>query len=274
MIIPAMGIVSEVVSTFSQKTIFGYKAIAYSSMAISAISFLVWGHHMFVSGQSGLAGGIFAILTMLVGVPTAIKLFNWLSTMYKGNVKLDTPMLYTMNFLALFTIGGLTGLFCAAFSVDVHLHDTYFIVAHFHYTMLGGALMGFFSGLFYWYPKMTGRMYNELLGRVSAVLTFVGFNMTFIPQFIMGSQGMPRRYHTYASEFAPYHIASTIGSWVVAAGFLLAIYIMVRGMFKGKKCTEKNPWGATTLEWTIDSPPIHENFTEIPTVTGRPYEYR
>ena len=274
MIIPAMGIISEVISTFSQKTIFGYKAIAYSSLAISAISFLVWGHHMFVSGQSGLAGGIFSVLTMFVGVPTAIKLFNWVATMYKGRVKLDTPMLYAINFLALFTIGGLTGLFLAAFNVDVHLHDTYFVVAHFHYTMLGGALMGFFAGLFYWYPKMTGKMYNELLGRVSAIMTFVGFNLTFIPQFIMGSQGMPRRYHTYAGEFAPYHITSTIGSWIVASGFILAIFIMVRAMFKGKKCTEKNPWGATTLEWTVDSPPIHENFETIPTVTGRPYEYR
>lgn len=274
MIIPAMGIISEVIATFSQKTIFGYKAIAYSSLAISAISFLVWGHHMFVSGQSLLAGGIFTILTMLVGVPTAIKLFNWVATMYKGRVKLDTPMLYAINFISLFTIGGLTGLFCAAFNVDIHIHDTYFIVAHFHYTMLGGAIMGFFAGLFYWFPKMSGRMYNELLGRVSAIMTFVGFNLTFIPQFIMGSQGMPRRYHTYASEFAPYHITSTVGSWILASGFLLAIFIMVRGFFKGKKCTEKNPWNGTTLEWTIDSPPIHENFTDIPTVTGRPYEYR
>jgi len=274
MIIPAMGIVSEVVATFSQKTIFGYKAIAYSSLAISAISFLVWGHHMFVSGQSGLAGGIFAILTMLVGVPTAIKLFNWISTMYKGRVKLDTPMLYTINFLSLFTIGGVTGLFLAAFNVDVHLHDTYFVVAHFHYTMLGGAIMGFFSGLFYWFPKMTGKMYNELLGRVSAIMTFVGFNLTFIPQFIMGSQGMPRRYHTYDGVFAPYHIASTIGSWILAGGFILAVYLLVRAFFKGEKCTDKNPWNSTTLEWTADSPPIHENFIDIPTVTGRPYEYR
>lgn len=274
MIIPAMGIISEVIATFSQKTIFGYKAIAFSSLAISAISFLVWGHHMFVSGQSALAGSIFSILTMLVGVPTAIKLFNWVSTMYRGRVKLDTPMLYAINFLSLFTIGGLTGLFLAAFNIDVHLHDTYFVVAHFHYTMLGGALMGFFAGLFYWYPKMTGRMYNETEGRISALLTFVGFNLTFIPQFIMGSQGMPRRYHTYDGMFAPFHLTSTIGSWIVASGFILAIYIMVRDMFKGKECTEANPWGATTLEWTIASPPIHENFEEIPTVTGRPYEYR
>ncbi|MEE2672012.1 MAG: cytochrome c oxidase subunit I [Bdellovibrionota bacterium] len=274
MIIPAMGIISEIISTFSQKTIFGYKAIAFSSLGISAISFIVWGHHMFVSGQSVLAGSIFSVLTMLVGVPTAIKLFNWVATMYKGRVKLDTPMLYAINFLSLFTIGGLTGLFLAAFNVDVHLHDTYFVVAHFHYVMLGGALMGFFGGMFYWFPKMSGRMYNETLGRVTAIMTFVGFNVTFIPQFIMGSQGMPRRYHTYDGAFTPYHVTSTIGSWILAAGFILAIYLLVRAMFKGEPCTEKNPWGGTTLEWTADSPPIHENFLEIPTVTGRPYEYR
>ncbi len=275
MIIPAMGIVSEVIATFSQKTIFGYKAIAFSSLAISAISFLVWGHHMFVSGQSALSGSIFSVLTMLVGVPTAIKLFNWVATMYKGRVKLDTPMLFAINFLALFTIGGLTGLFLAAFNVDVHLHDTYFVVAHFHYTMLGGALMGFFAGLFYWFPKMSGKMYNEVQGRISAIMTFVGFNLTFIPQFIMGSQGMPRRYHTYDGIFTPYHVASTIGSWIVASGFILAIYILARDFFKGEPLKDGNPWNATTLEWTnTEIVPIHENFTELPTVTGRPYEYR
>ncbi|MAZ48005.1 MAG: cytochrome c oxidase subunit I [Halobacteriovoraceae bacterium] len=274
MIIPAMGIISEIIATFSQKTIFGYKAIAFSSLGIAAVSFIVWGHHMFVSGQSVLAGSIFSVLTMLVGVPTAIKLFNWVATMYKGRVKLDTPMLYAINFLSLFTIGGLTGLFLAAFNIDVHLHDTYFVVAHFHYVMLGGALMGFFGGLFYWFPKMTGKMYNEMLGRVTALMTFVGFNVTFIPQFIMGSQGMPRRYHTYDGVFTPYHVTSTIGSWILAGGFILAIYLLTRAFFKGEACTEKNPWGGTTLEWTVDSPPIHENFTEIPTVTGRPYEYR
>lgn len=274
MVVPAMGVVSEVISTFSQKTIFGYKAIAMSSLGIAFISFLVWGHHMFVSGQSDLAASIFSILTMLVGVPTAIKLFNWVATLYKGQISLDTPMIWTLNFLANFTIGGVTGLFLAAFATDVHLHDTYFVVAHFHYTMLGGALTGLFSGLYYWFPKMTGRKYHEMQGRVAAMLVFIGFNATFIPQFIMGSQGMPRRYHTYDGVFAPYHLASTIGSYILAIGFLFAIYILVRDMFKGEKTEEKNPWGGTTLEWTTQTPPIHENFEEIPTVTGSPYEYR
>ena len=183
-------------------------------------------------------------------------------------------MIWTLNFVANFTIGGVTGLFLAAFATDVHLHDTYFVVAHFHYTMLGGALTGFFSGLYYWFPKKTGRMYNEIQGRIAAVLVFIGFNVTFIPQFIMGSQGMPRRYHTYDGVFAPYHMASTVGSYILAAGFLFAVYILVRDMRKGKVCTEKNPWNGTTLEWTTQTPPIHENFEVIPTVTGRPYEYR
>jgi cytochrome c oxidase subunit 1 len=273
MILPAMGIISEVISTFSRKTIFGYKAIAYSSLAIAAVSFIVWGHHMFVSGQSELAGTLFSIITMFVGVPTAIKLFNWVATMYKGNITLETPMLYALNFMACFTIGGLTGLPLAALATDVQLHDTYFVVAHFHYTMLGGALMGFFAGLFFWMPKMTGRMYDEKLGKVSAFLTLVGFNITFIPQFIMGAQGMPRRYHTYVAEFSPYHMVSTFGSWIVAAGFILAIYVLAKSLFKGEQA-DKNPWGATTLEWTVASPPIHTNFEEVPTVTGRPYEYR
>lgn len=273
MIIPSMGIISEIVATFSRKTIFGYKAIAFSSLAISGVSFLVWGHHMFVSGQSDLAGSIFSILTVLVGVPTAIKLFNWTATLYKGSITLETPMLWALGFIACFTIGGVTGLFLAAFAVDVHLHDTYFIVAHFHYTMLGGALFGFFGGLYYWMPKISGRMYNEKQGVIAVILVFVGFNLTFIPQFIMGSQGMPRRYHTYDDVFQIYHMTSTVGSWIVAAGFILAIYTLVKCLFKGEPAP-KDPWGGTTLEWVADSPPIHENFETIPTVTGRPYEYR
>jgi len=272
MILPSMGIISEVICTFSRKTIFGYKAIALASVAISLIGFFVWGHHLFVSGQSELAGAIFAILTVLVGVPTAIKLFNWTATMYQGSIKLDTPMLYAMSFMALFLIGGLTGIFLAAMAVDVQLHDTYFVVAHFHYTMVGGVFMGMMAGLFYWIPKMSGHMYNEFWGRVSAVLVFIGFNMTFIPQFIMGSRGMPRRYHLYDPKFASFHIASTIGSWVIGLGFLVAMITIFKAMRSGK-AAPANPWGGTTLEWTTSSPPIHENFEETPVITGRPYEY-
>jgi len=273
MILPAMGIVSEVITTFSKKTIFGYKAIAFSSVAISLLSFLVWGHHMFTSGQSALASTIFSVLTVLVGVPTAIKLFNWTATLYGGSISFKTPMLYTLGFMVLFTIGGLTGLFLAAIAVDIHLHDTYFVVAHFHYTMLGGTLMGMMSGLFYWMPKITGKMYNECLGKISFWLVFIGFNLTFIPQFIMGSQGMPRRYHLYDPQFHSYHLASTIGSWVVGLGFLLSVFVLIYSVFKGEKAGN-NPWGGTTLEWKTQSPPIHENFIEIPVVTERPYEYR
>tara|TARA_B100001971_G_scaffold183531_1_gene181590 strand:+ start:9746 stop:11365 length:1620 start_codon:yes stop_codon:yes gene_type:complete len=273
MIVPAFGIVSEIISTFSQKTIFGYKAIAFSSLAITFISFLVWGHHMFVSGQSPVAGTIFTVLTMLVGVPTAIKLFNWVATLYKGQITLSTPMLYALSFLCLFTIGGLTGLFLGAFAVDVHLHDTYFVVAHFHYVMLGGAIVAMFGGLFYWMPKISGKMYDELLGKISAVLVFIGFNVTFLPQFIMGSLGMPRRYATYDGIYSGYHVLSTIGSWILALGFGVAIYALIKAAIKGEKAPV-DPFNGTTLEWTISSPPIHTNFEKSPKVSGRPYEYR
>jgi cytochrome c oxidase subunit 1 len=270
MILPAMGIISETVSTFSRKHIFGYKFIAMSSIAIAAISFLVWGHHMFVSGQSTLAGMIFSFLTFMVAIPSAIKVFNWTATMYKGSIWLTAPMIYTLSFIFLFGIGGLTGLFLGALATDVHLHDTYFVVAHFHYVMFGGTVMGFLAGLHYWWPKMFGKMYSERWARVAALLIFVGFNLTFFTQFIMGSKGMPRRYYNYLPQFEPYHVASSIGSYILALGFFVAAGYLLRSLFAGEPAPA-NPWGAATLEWTTTSPPPHDNFAEQPEV-GDPYD--
>lgn len=273
MILPAMGIISEIITCYSKKTIFGYTAIAYSSVAIAGISFLVWGHHMFTSSQSEIAGLVFSFITMLVGVPTAIKLFNWLATMYKGSIQMQTPMLYALGFMFIFTIGGVTGIFLATIATDIHFHDTYFVVAHFHYVMVGGTLMAILGGAFHWLPKIAGKMYNEAIARVSFVLIFIGFNVTFYPQFILGANGMPRRYHDYASAFHGLNAISTIGSWLIGVGFLVALYAIVDSVLRGAKAP-MNPWGAKTLEWTVPSPPPHENFTTIPTVTAGPYEYR
>lgn len=272
MILPGMGIISEVIPVFSRKHIFGYHAIAYSSIAIAVISFIVWGHHMFVSGQSDLANMLFSILTMLVAVPTAIKVFNWTATMYKGSILLKTPMLYAISFLFMFTIGGLTGLFLAALAVDVHLHDTYFVVAHFHYVMMGGTVMGLLAGLHYWWPKIFGRMYPEWAGKTSWALTFIGFNMTFLTQFFLGYSGMPRRYYDYPAEYATGNLISTVGSWFLFAGFLLMVIYFVRSLFQEKNAPA-NPWGGKTLEWQIESPPTVHNFHETPQITGGPYEY-
>lgn len=272
MILPAMGIISEVIPVFSRKHIFGYKAIAYSSIAIAAVSFLVWGHHMFVSGQSDLANFLFSILTMLVAVPTAIKVFNWTATMYRGSIWLQTPMLYALSFLALFTIGGLTGLFLATLAVNVHLHDTYFVVAHFHYVMMGGTVMGLLAGLHYWWPKMMGRMYPEVWGRTSAILIFLGFNVTFLPHFILGKDGMPRRYHDYLPQYTMWNQISTFGSWMIAFGFIIMAVYLIRSLFVGERAPN-NPWGAKSLEWTTPSPPPTENFETVPTVTSDPYEF-
>lgn len=273
MVLPAMGVVSELITAFSRKTIFGYTAIAYSTLGIAAVSFLVWGHHMFVSGQSEFAGLLFSVITMLVGVPTAIKLFNWVATMYKGSISLETPMLYAIGFMFIFTIGGVTGIFLATLATDVHLHDTYFVVAHFHYVMVGGTLMALMGGLYYWFPKMFGKMYFEGAARISWFFVFIGFNVTFFPQFIVGSQGMPRRYHDYVPEFATLNMVSTIGSWLIAIGFFIALFNVIHSLLRGEKAPA-NPWGAKTLEWTTPSPPPHENFTVTPTVTAGPYEYR
>ena len=273
MILPAMGVVSELIAAFSQKTIFGYRAIALSSIGIAAVSFFVWGHHMFVSGQSEIAGILFSFLTMLVGVPTAIKVFNWVATLYRGSIRFDSPLLYALGFIFLFTIGGVTGIMLATIGVDVHFHDTYFVVAHFHYVMVGGTLMSIMGGIYYWFPKMFGRMVNEFWARMSFVLIFVGFNVTFFPQFVLGAMGMPRRYFDYLPEYQPMHQLSTIGADIIGLGFLIALGTIIHGMIAGRIAGD-NPWGAKTLEWATSSPPPHENFLDQPVVTAGPYEYR
>ncbi|HOX24693.1 MAG TPA: cytochrome c oxidase subunit I [Candidatus Krumholzibacteria bacterium] len=271
MILPAMGVISELVSIHSRKTIFGYKAIAYSSIAIAIFSFLVWGHHMFVSGQSELAVVIFSALTFSVSIPSAVKVFNWLSTMYKGSIKLETPMVYALAFIVLFGIGGLTGLFLATLATDVHLHDTYFVVAHFHYTMVGGVMIAFLAGLYHWWPKLFGRLFSQRWGNVGAVLVFIGFNLTFFAQFVMGAKGMPRRYFNYPPEFEIYHQISTAGSYLLAVGLFVAAGVLVHSLLAGRHAPA-NPWGGATLEWQAASPPIHHNF-DGPLVLTDPYDF-
>lgn len=272
MIVPAFGIISELISTFSRKTIFGYWAIALSSLAIAFIGFLVWGHHMFVSGQSELSSVVFSFLTFFVGVPTGIKIFNWVATLYRGSIDLKTPMLYALAFLFLFTIGGLTGIMIGALSVNVHLHDTYYIVAHFHYVMMGGTVIALLGGLHYWWPKMTGKMYSEFWGRITCGVIFVAFNMTFLPQFIMGSQGMPRRYFNYVDQFQGLHQFSTIGSYILGLGFVMMAIYLVWSLFRGPKASS-NPWNSRSLEWMTSSPPPHHNFEHIPVILHGSYDY-
>ena len=272
MILPGMAIISEIIPTFSKKAIFGYKAIAMSSVAIAIIGFLVWGHHMFVSGQSQFASMVFSFLTYLVAIPSGIKVFNWTATMYKGTISLDTPMLYALSFLFLFTIGGLTGIPLAALSVDVHLTDTYFVVAHFHYVMMGGTVIAFYGGLHYWWPKMTGRMYNEPLARLACALVFIGFNVTFLTQFILGSKGMPRRYYDYLPQYQTLHQVSTVGSWILAVGFLIMVSYLLASLKVGA-LAPANPWGGLTLEWQTSSPPPLHNFDKQPNTKIGPYDY-
>jgi cytochrome c oxidase subunit 1 len=272
MVLPAMGVISELVSTFARKNVFGYRFVAFASVGIAVIGFLVWGHHMFVSSQSVYEGLIFSFLSYLVAIPSAIKTFNWTATLWRGSVSYQTPMLYAFGFLGLFAIGGLTGLFLAAVAVDIHVHDTYFVVAHFHYIMVGGTVMGYLGGLHFWFPKMSGRMYPEGWAKLSALLVFVGFNLTFFPQFILGYLGMPRRYHAYPEEFQALNVLSSAGASVLAVGYLLPMIYMVWAWRYGP-LAGANPFKATGLEWQTPSPPPTENFEVTPVVTHPPYEY-
>ncbi len=272
MILPAMGIVGEIITVFSRKPIFGYKFIVMSSLAIALIGFVVWGHHLFVNGQSAEWDAIFSFMTFFVAVPSAVKVFNWLATMYKGAISLTTPMLYALSFIVLFTIGGFTGVILGALATNVVLHDTYFVVAHFHYVMMGGTIIAFIGGLHYWWPKMFGRMYNETLGRITCVMLFIGINLTFFPQFIVGAEGMPRRYATYLPQYQPYMIASTVGAYIQLAAFVLMAGYLIHSLVRGKKAAA-NPWGASTLDWSMASPPTTGNFQQMPVVTQGPYHY-
>ncbi|HVT89229.1 MAG TPA: cbb3-type cytochrome c oxidase subunit I [Tepidisphaeraceae bacterium] len=271
MILPAMGIMSELVSVFSRKHIFGYNFIAMSSIAIALLSFLVWGHHMFTSGQSSLANTIFSLLTFSVSIPSAIKVFNWLATMYKGAIRLQTPMFWAIGFILIFTVGGLTGLFLGALSTDIHFHDTYFVVAHFHYVMMGSVLFAFMGGMYYWWPKITGKMFSDNWGRIACVMVFIGFNLTFFPQFVMGAQGMPRRYATYPEKYQLYHVLSTIGAYTMAVGLVSVALNWVHSLMRGKPAPA-NPWGGNSLEWHTSSPPPYDNFAVRPVSTD-PYDF-
>jgi cytochrome c oxidase subunit 1 len=273
MILPGFGVISEVIACFSRNKVVGYKFVAISSLAIAGIGFFVWGHHMYTTGQSHLAGLVFSALTMLVGIPTAIKIFNWTATLYKGSVHLGTPMMYALGFIGLFVIGGLTGLYLATTALDVHLHDTYFVVAHFHYVMVGGMVFAWLCGIHFWWPKMFGRLYNETAASIACWLIFFGFNATFFPQFIMGYMGMPRRYHTYAEEYQLYHVASTLGAGLMAVGLLLCFFNFIHSLRKGRK-SPVNPWSACGLEWNAtQSPPIEHNFAHDPVVDVEAYDY-
>jgi cytochrome c oxidase subunit I len=272
MILPSMAVISEIVPCFSRKRVFGYSFVAASSIAIAAIGFLVWAHHMFVAGISLYSALVFSFLSFLVAVPSAIKVFNWTATMYKGSISFSTPMLYAFGFIGLFTIGGLTGLFLATLGVDVHVHDTYFVIAHFHYVMVGGAVMGYLGGIHFWWPKISGKMYPEGWGRLAALIVFLGFNLTFFPQFIVGYLGMPRRYWQYPPEFQVYNVLSTAGASILAVGYLLPMVYLLWSLRYGKPAPD-NPWQATGLEWKTASPPPTFNFEETPVVTWEAYEY-
>ncbi len=272
MVLPAFAVVSEIIPAFARKPLFGYKAVAFSSMAIAILGFLVWGHHMFVAGTSVYSAMVFSLLSYFVAVPSAIKVFNWTATIYKGSVSWQTPMLYAIGFVGLFTIGGMTGLFLAALGLDVHLTDTYFVIAHFHYIMVGGTVMAYLGGVHYWWPKISGRMYPEALAKLSALTVFLGFNLTFFPQFVLGYLGMPRRYAAYPEEFQMLNVLSTAGASILGVGYVLPLFYLLWSLKYGK-IAEGNPWRATGLEWKTPSPPPKHNFKETPIVNTRPYDY-
>ncbi len=272
MILPSMAVISELIAAFSRKRIFGYHFVAFASIGIAVLGFLVWGHHMFVTSQSVYLGTAFSLLTMLVAIPSAVKVFNWAFTLYQGSVSFQTPMLYGLGFIGLFTIGGLTGVFLGTMGFDVHVHDTYFVVAHFHYVMVGGTIMGYLGGLHFWWPKITGRMYAEFWAKISAMLVFVGFNLTFFPQFLLGYMGMPRRYHSYPEEWQVLNVLSSAGASILGLGFLLPAAYLAWSLKFGPRAG-KSPWGARGLEWETESPPPTENFHQTPVVTNEPYDY-
>ncbi|HEV3298700.1 MAG TPA: cytochrome c oxidase subunit I [Planctomycetaceae bacterium] len=272
MILPGMGIVSEVIPCFARKALFGYTFVAFSSLAIAFLSFLVWAHHMFVAGITLYAALIFSCLSFLVAVPSAIKVFNWTATLYKASIAFETPMLFCLGFVALFTAGGLTGLFLATLGVDIHVHDTYFVIAHFHFIMVGGMVMAYMGGLHFWWPKITGRMYSQWWSRLAALIIFVGFFLTFLPQFIVGYNGMPRRYYQYVPEFQVWNVLSSAGASILAVGYILPLGYLIYSLRYGPR-TGNNPWGATGLEWQTSSPPPRDNFDVTPTVVRGPYEY-
>jgi len=272
MVLPAMGVVSELVTCFSRKNIYGYVFVAWASVGIAVLGFLVWAHHMFVAGQSMYSAYIFSLLSYSVAVPSAIKVFNWTATLYRGSISYHTPLLFALGFIALFTMGGMTGLFLAALGLDMHVHDTYFIIAHFHFIMVGGTVMAYMGGLHYWWPKMTDRLYPEGWAKLAALIIFVGFFLTFLPQFVLGYLGMPRRYHAYPPEFQVLNVMSSAGASILAVGYVLPLVYLIWSLFYGKKAGP-NPWGATGLEWQTGSPPPSENFAHTPIVTHAPYEY-
>jgi len=268
-----MGVVSEIIPTFSRQKIYGYKAIAFSSLAIAFFGYLVWGHHMYTSGMSDTARWIFSLLTFLVAIPSGVKVFNWIATLYKGSIKMEPPLLFTFSFIFLFSIGGLTGLVNGALATDIYLHDTYFIVGHFHYVMFGGTGFALFAALLYWLPKMTGKMYNKKMIYRSWYFIFAGFNMLYFTMLVLGWQGMPRRYYDYLPRFHPLHLVATIGSWIMVLGMIIFFLTLIRSLKKGKPA-EANPWGGSTLEWQTSSPPPLENFHEPPVVERGPYYYQ